>query len=80
MASHNAHDILTRRLAQYLGPAAAENTVDTLCRQHAGAAPGALTGAQLVHALPSLQPLLSVLLGTTKAEIVLSQLSKDLAR
>jgi hypothetical protein len=80
MASHNAFEILTGRLAQYLGPAAATNTVDTLCRQHAGAAPETLTGAQLVRVLPSLQPLLSVLLGTTKTEILLSQLAKDLAR
>ncbi len=80
MASHRAVDILTSRLAQYLGPGAASNTVDTFCRQHAGAAPEALTGPQLARALPALQPLLSVLLGTTKAEILLSQLAKDLGR
>lgn len=80
MSSHPAVALLTARLAQYLGPQAAANTVDTFCRRSAGARPEALTPAQLVGVLPSLQPLLSVLLGTTKAEILLSQLAKDLSR
>ena len=76
----NPIDILTQTLAQYLGPHAAANTVEGFCRRSAGVAPQAATAPQLAKALPQLQPLLSVLLGTTKAEIVLSQLSKDLAR
>lgn len=80
MASSPAVEILTQRLAQYLGPHAAENTVDAFCRREAGVAPEAVTPAQLVRMLPALEPLLSVLLGTTKADILLSQLAKDLAR
>jgi hypothetical protein len=80
MAVRNPIDILTQTLAQYLGPHAAANTVEGFCRRSAGVAPEAATAPQLVKALPHLQPLLSVLLGTTKAEIVLSQLSKDLSR
>ena len=80
MESNRAVDILTLRLAQYLGPAAAANTVHNLCLRDARVAPEALSPAQLARVVPGLQPLLSVLLGTTKTEILLSQLAKDLAR
>lgn len=72
--------ILTERLAKYLGPQAAANTVEGFCRRHAGKAPEALSGVELAGVLPHLQPLLSVFLGTTKAEVLLSQLAKELTR
>jgi hypothetical protein len=72
--------LLTERLAKYLGPQAAANTVEGFCRRHAGKAPAALSGAELVGMLPRLQPLLSVFLGTTKTEVLLQQLGKELAR
>ncbi|MBF5043808.1 hypothetical protein FGE12_15525 [Aggregicoccus sp. 17bor-14] len=80
MESNRAVEILTVRLAQYLGPAAAANTVHSLCLREASAAPGALSPAQLARVVPSLQPLLSVLLGSMKTELLLSQLVKDLSR
>jgi hypothetical protein len=80
MESNRAVAILTCRLAQYLGPAAAANTVHGLCHREAGAAPETLTPAQLARVVPGLQPLLSVLLGGMKTELLLSQLAKDLSR
>ena len=72
--------LLTERLAQYLGPRAAANTLEAFCRRHAAKAPEALSGAELARVLPHLQPLLSVFLGTTKTEVLLSQLGKELTR
>ena len=80
MESNRAVEILTLRLAQYLGPAAAANTVHNLCLREASAAPEALSSAQLARAVPGLQPLLAVLLGNMKTELLLSQLTKDLTR
>jgi hypothetical protein len=80
MESNRAVEILTLRLAQYLGPAAAANTVHGLCRREANAAPEALSSAQLARLVPGLQPLLSVLLGNMKTELLLSQLAKELSR
>lgn len=80
MESNRAVEILTLRLAQYLGPAAAAKTVHNLCLREASAAPGALSAAQLARVVPGLQPLLSVLLGNMKTELLLSQLTKDLTR
>lgn len=80
MEPNRAVEILTYRLAQFLGPAAAANTVESLCRREAGAAPEALAPAQLARVVPELQPLLSVLLGSMKAELLVSQLAKDLTR
>jgi hypothetical protein len=80
MESNRAVEILTVRLAQYLGHAAAANTVHALCLREASAAPGALSSAQLARVVPGLQPLLSVLLGNMKTELLLAQLSKELSR
>ena len=80
MESNRAVDILTLRLAQYLGPAAAANTVHNLCLRDARVAPEALSPAQLARVVPGLQPLLSVLLGNMKTELLLAQLTKELTR
>lgn len=78
--THATAQLLTERLARYLGPLAAANTVEAFCTRHAGKAPQALSGAELAGVLPHLQPLLSVFLGTTKTEVLLSQLGKELTR
>jgi hypothetical protein len=80
MEPNRAVEVLTLRLAQYLGPAAAANTVHNLCLREASAAPEALSPAQLARVVPALQPLLSVLLGGMKTELLLAQLEKDLTR
>ena len=72
--------LLTERLAQYLGHGAAANTLEAFCRRHAAKPPEALSGPELARVLPHLQPLLSVFLGTTKTEVLLSQLGKELTR
>jgi hypothetical protein len=80
MPSNRAVEILTLRLAQYLGPAAAANTVRNLCLREASAAPEALSSTQVARVVPQLQPLLSVLLGAVKTDLLLSQLSRELSR
>ncbi len=80
MESNRAVEILTLRLAQYLGPAAAANTVHNLCLREESAAPEALSSAQVARLVPELQPLLSVLLGSVKTELLLSQLARELTR
>jgi hypothetical protein len=80
MESNRAVEILTLRLAQYLGPAAAANTVHSLCLREARVAPEALSPAQLARVVPALEPLLSVLLGSMKTDLLLSQLAKELTR
>jgi len=73
--------LLAERLSKYLGPQAAANTLEAFCRRHAaGKAPDALSGPELARVLPHLQPLLSVFLGTTKTEVLLQQLEKELSR
>jgi hypothetical protein len=74
----SAASIIVDRLAEYLGQQAAQSTVNTFCRK-VGVAPEALSASQLSLLLPTLRPLLQILLGTTRAEAVLSQLGKDLA-
>ena len=80
MESNRAVEILTLRLAQYLGPAAAANTVHNLCLREASAAPETLSSAQVARVVPGLEPLLSVLLGSVKTELLLSQLTRELTR
>ena len=80
MESNRAVEILTLRLAQYLGPAAATNTVHNLCLREASAAPEALSAAQVARVVPGLEPLLSVLLGSVKTDLLLSQLTRELTR
>jgi hypothetical protein len=70
--------IIVKRLAEYLGPEAAQSAVNTFCKK-IGVAPNALSAAQLRLLLPSLRPMLQILLGTTRAETVLGRLDKDLA-
>lgn len=69
-------DVLVQRLAELLGPQTARSTVNTFCRRTVGVAPESLSASQL--ALPSLKPMLSMLIGTTKADALLANLGKEL--
>lgn len=73
-----ATEKIVGRLAEYLGPQAARSTVNTFCKR-VGVAPEALSASQLALLLPTLKPMLQILLGTTRAEAVMTQLGKDLA-
>lgn len=74
----SAADLLVQRLTQYMGAAGATSTVNTFCRSTLKVAPESLTRQQLPLVLPSFKPLLSILLGTAKADAFLQQLSAEL--
>ena len=75
----NGAEVLVARLAELLGPQAAQSAVNTFCKRTVGVAPENLTRGQLKLVLPSLKPLLGLLLGTTRATSLLADLDKELS-
>jgi hypothetical protein len=74
----SATQLLTERLSALLGPQAAQSAVNTFCKRTVGVAPEKLTGSQLKMVLPSFKPMLSILIGTTQADGLIANLSKEL--
>lgn len=68
---------VVQRLAALLGPAAAESTLNTFCKRTVGVKPEALTAAQMPLVLPSLKPLLSVMVGQQKADVLIAELLQE---
>lgn len=80
MASASAAEILVERLAEILGAQAARSTVNTFCKRTVGVAPEALSHKQLSLVMPSLKPMLSILIGTSRADQVIQSISKELSK
>jgi hypothetical protein len=74
------YELLVTRLAEFLGEPNARSTVNSFCRQKVGVAPDALSAAQLNLVLPSLKPMLSILIGTSNADGLLVRISQELSR
>lgn len=75
-----AAQLLVDRLSVLLGPQAAQSAVNTFCKRTVGVAPENLTAPQLKMVLPSFKPMLSILIGTTQAEGLLSHLTQELTK
>lgn len=74
-----ASELLVSRLATYLGPQAAQSAVNTFCKRTVGVTPESLSRGQLNMVLPSLKPMLALLLGATRADAVLLELTRELS-
>lgn len=70
-------ELVVQRLGEFLGPTAAQSTLNTFCKRTVGVKPDALTAAQMPLVLPALRPLLSILVGTAKADSVIVGLLKE---
>ena len=68
---------MVARLGALLGPAAAQSTLNTFCKRTVGVKPEALTAAQMPLVLPSLKPLLSIMVGASRAEALVASLLKE---
>lgn len=75
----NGAELLVARLSTLLGPQAAQSAVNTFCKRTVGVSPENLTRGQLRMVLPSLKPLLGLLIGTTRATTLLAELEKELS-
>ena len=73
-------EIVVQRLAELLGPAAAQSTLNTFCKQKVGVKPESLTAAQMPLVLPALKPLLSVMVGVARAEAMIASMLKEFQR
>ncbi len=67
-------------LAKYIGEPTAVSTVNVFCRRTVGVEPKALNQKQLMLVLPSLRPVLQILMGTTRAEQVLTEIQGELSK
>jgi len=74
------YEVLVSRLAELLGEATARSAVNTFCKQTVGVAPTALTASQLSIVLPSFRPMLSILIGSSKSDLVLKNITQELNR
>lgn len=70
-------EIVVQRLTAFIGPQAAQSTINTFCKRTVGVKPEALTVAQMMMVLPSMQQFLSVMLGAAKAESVVAEIRKE---
>ncbi|MFZ5441444.1 MAG: hypothetical protein ACOZQL_15665 [Myxococcota bacterium] len=68
---------VVQKLAELLGPVAAQSTLNTFCKRTVGVKPESLTASQMQLVLPSLKPLLSVLVGAEKSEVLIAGLLKE---
>lgn len=66
------------RLAEYLGEPSARSTVNSFCKQKVGVQPTALSPSQLMLVLPSLRPMLAILIGTRNADSILARITQEL--
>jgi hypothetical protein len=73
-------EIVVNRLAELLGPAAAQSTLNTFCKRTVGVKPESLTAAQMPLVLPSLKPLLSVMVGVAKADALIAKMLEEFKR
>ncbi len=78
-STQTPHEIMARRLAEYLGPNTARVAVRVFSERATGHAEGPLTSDERSRVLDALRPMLRTLLGTRRAEDVLEQLARDLA-
>lgn len=67
-------DVVREQLATYVGAFTAKNAVQMMAKQSAGAAPEALTPAQIPALLDALGPMLRTLLGKAGAEKVVTEI------
>ncbi|MDQ3264816.1 MAG: hypothetical protein M3Y59_14305 [Myxococcota bacterium] len=72
------YELLVTRISEYLGEPSARSTVNTFCRQKVGVSPTALSASQLKLVLPSLRPMLMILIGTTNADAILARITQEL--
>lgn len=70
-------EVIVQRLSVLIGASAAQSTVNTFCKRTIGVKPEALTAAQVVLVLPSLKQFLSVMVGLSKAETIVAELTKE---
>ena len=70
-------DRVVLRLGELLGPTAARSTLNTFCKRTVGVNPESITDAQMPLVLPALRPLLSVMVGTVKADAVIKTLLEE---
>ena len=73
-------ETVVARLADLLGPAAAQSTLNTFCKRTVGVKPESITAAQMPLVLPSLKPLLSIMVGVAKADALISKLLQEFSR
>lgn len=72
------YELLVTRISEYLGEPSARSTVHTFCKQKVGVAPTSLSASQLKLVLPSLRPMLMILIGTTNADAILARITQEL--
>lgn len=71
-------EIISERLAVYLGPNTARTALKTFSDRALGVAPDAVTRQQAPHLLEALRPMLKTLLGAAQSDAILKDLSKEL--
>lgn len=76
--SVSPYELLVSRLAEYLGEPSARSTVNSFCKQKVGVQPAALSASQLSLVLPSLRPMLMILIGTSNADAIIARIAKEL--
>lgn len=70
-------EVLTERLAFYLGPHTARVAVKTFCQSALSVEPAQLGAADVPRLLPALKPMLRTLLGSARADEILAALSRE---
>jgi len=70
-------DVLTERLAFYIGPHTARVAVKTFCQSALSLEPAQLEAADVARLLPALRPMLRTLLGSARAEEIVFALAEE---
>jgi len=70
-------EILTGRLAFYIGPHTARVAVKTFCQSALSIDPARLAAADVPRLLPALRPMLRTLLGSARAEEIVAALAEE---
>jgi hypothetical protein len=69
---------IATRLAAYLGPHTGRVAVKTFAQKALGRGPETLTFGDWARLEPALRPMLRTLVGATRAELVLSEIRRDI--
>ena len=70
-------EVLTERLAFYIGPHTARVAVKTFCQSALSIDPARLQAADVPRLLPALRPMLRTLLGSARAEEIVAALAGE---
>jgi hypothetical protein len=73
-------DVIADRLAVYLGPHTGRVAVKTFAQKALGRGPETLTQADVPALEQALRPMLRTLVGGARAELVLAEIRRDVAK